>query len=500
MQWSCLPVHSIFALEIKQNHFSFSVIGKFDLTGGVAERRGDRAGGSGGLTNDNNNFPSLSSEEEGGYHLDTPPTVSLVSDIQPCGIEIEVKSEPGSLSSSSEKMVVSQTKSLSSASSDYKCLTESKSLEKNVLQVVDNLGADSSTDDQMSSGTFSQDEISPRFADLPPQLNVEKRRSLSTSELIRDPEPHTQPARRSSSIKDKTLSMEARSTSMASDGSDQEIPPTTPRSDPTASPESDGQARFVYDGDNEEKPNLGSEESEMSSESQLSTTQTTQQTISSCEDSKVTKLVTEESTSVFESVIKMSENVTANILEETKTITKSTKMEVEESVVSSCSDKSEEMMVKATDSTDQVSLTVVSTESSVVTSLTKTDSRTYSDVLKSDKYSESKQAATATTTVDSDRKRSIGAEAASEVLKTETVLQMVGSSSADEKSKKLSYSDVVKSDSSVGKPEEKEPEDPIADWGKPLGLPSPIRPSTPAKQQKRNNEEPVDTNKVRSEV
>ena len=429
--------------------------------------------------------------------MDTPPTVSLVSDIQPCGIEIEVKSEPASLSSSSEKMVVSQTKSLSSASSDYKCLTESKSLEKNVLQVVDNLGADSSTDDQMSSGTFSQDEISPRYADLPPQLNVEKRRSLSTSDM----DPPTQPARRSSSIKDKTLSMETRSTSIASDVSEQEIPPTTPRSDPTVSPESDAPGKFVYDG--------GNVDSEMSSESQLSTTQTTQQTISSCEDSKVTKLVTEESTSVFESVIKMSENVTANILEETKTITKSTKMEVEESVVSqkevsSCSDKSEEMLVKATDSTDQVSLTVVSTESSLMTSLTKTDtktdSRTYSDVLKSDKYSESKLAATSTTTVDSDSKRSIGAEAASEVLKTESVLQLVGSSSAEEKSKKLSYSDVVKSDSSVGKPEEKEPEDPIADWGKPLGLPSPIRPSTPAKQPKKNTEEPVDTNKVRWEV
>ena len=158
----------------------------------------------------------------------------------------------------------------------------------------------------------------------------------------------------------------------------------------------------------------------------------------------------------------------------------------------------------ATDSTDQVSLTVVSTESSLMTSLTKTDtktdSRTYSDVLKSDKYSESKLAATSSTTVDSDSKRSIGAEAASEVLKTESVLQLVGSSSAEEKSKKLSYSDVVKSDSSLGKPEEKEPEDPIADWGKPLGLPSPVRPSTPAKQPKKNTEEPVDTNKVRSEV
>ena len=128
MQWSYLPVHSIFALEIKQNHFSFSVIGKFDLNSGAAEQDGQTTGGT-----NNNNLPSLSSEEE-GYHMDTPPTVSLVSDIQPCGIEIEVKSEPASLSSSSEKMVVSQTKSLSSASSDYKCLTESKSLEKNVLR------------------------------------------------------------------------------------------------------------------------------------------------------------------------------------------------------------------------------------------------------------------------------------------------------------------------------------------------------------------------------
>ena len=178
LQWSCLPVHSIFAVEIKQNHFSFSVIGKFDLASGVAEQDGQTTGGS-----TNNNFPSLSSEGD-GYHMDTPPTVSLVSDIQPCGIEIEVKSEPPSLSSGSEKMAVSETKSLSSTSSDYKCLTESKSLEKNVLQVVDNLGADSSTDDQMSSGTFSQDEISPRFADLPLQLNVEKRRSEEWESML----------------------------------------------------------------------------------------------------------------------------------------------------------------------------------------------------------------------------------------------------------------------------------------------------------------------------
>ena len=93
----------IFALEIKQQYFSFSVIGKFDLNPGQ--------------TTDGGNFPSLSSSEE-GYHMDTPPTVSLVSDIQPCAIEIEVRSEPVSLTSNEEKMVLSETKSLSTASSD----------------------------------------------------------------------------------------------------------------------------------------------------------------------------------------------------------------------------------------------------------------------------------------------------------------------------------------------------------------------------------------------
>ena len=442
-------------------------------------------------TTDGANLASLSSEE--GYHMDTPPTVSLVSDIQPCGIEIDVRSEPTSLTSNSEQMIVSETKSVSTASSDYKCITESKSLDKNALHC-----ADSSTDDQMSSGTFSQDEISPRFADLPTQLNVEKRRSQSTSEVKTESD---QSLRRTSSVKDRTLSMETRSTSIASDVSD---PPTTPRSDPAASPGSEEAGKFVYEDTAVKCQSIygGSDDSEMSTESHLSTMQTTQHTVSSSEDSKVTKLVTEESTSVFESVIKLSENVTENILEETKTITKSTKMEVEESIVSqkevSSSDKSEENLLKATDSGDQVSqsFTVVSTESSVM--VTKTDTRTYSDVLKSDKYSDSKQPTT-TTPAETDSKTSIGAEAAGEVLKVESVHQMVGSSSqlaTDEKSKKLSYSEVVKSDSSVGKPEGQEKEDPIADWGKPLGLPSPVRPSTPAKQ-KRSHEETADTNKVR---
>ena len=249
---------------------------------------------------------------------------------------------------------------------------------------------------------------------------------------------------------------------------------------------------------------VGSEDSEMSSESHLSTLQTTQQTISSSEDSnaKVTTMVTEES--VFESVIKLSENVTENILEETKTITKSTKMAVEESIVlQEGADSSEEKLLKTEDSSaaenKTQSIKLVSTESSVM--VTKTDTRTYSDVLKSDKYSDSKQTLT-TASSSAQRKSSLGQQAAAEVLKTDSVLSMVGSSSQSssetDKTKKLSYSEVVKSESNKSQDKKDTKEDPIADWGKPLGLPSPIRPSTPAKQPKKTEDESVDTNKVYS--
>merc|ERR1712227_19759 len=198
----------------------------------------------------------------------------------------------------------------------YKVITDPQSLEKNsLLKATDILSADSGTDDQMSSGTFSQDEISPRYADLPTSLNMEKRRTQSSSDAPRINTETYQDLRRRSSVKDRTLSMETRSTSIASDASEQEIPPTTPRSDPTVSPGSD-QNKFVY-GDN--------------SNEKSSTDIMTQSIYVGSEESKVTTMVTEES-SVFESVIKMSENVTENILEETKTITKSTKMAVEESI------------------------------------------------------------------------------------------------------------------------------------------------------------------------
>merc|ERR1711892_1597968 len=487
-----------------------------------------------------NNFPSLDSSDTDGYHFATPPTMSLESDIQPCGIDIDtLKSDPLSLTSISEDILISESKSFSS-SSDYKVITEERSVSiekyssKNGHPISDNLAVDSGTDDQMSSGTFSQDEISPRFADLPQQLNVEKKRTFSSSDAYKRSTSDTLHQDLKKTTKDRSLSMETRSTSMTSDVSDQEIPPTTPRSDLTISPSSDAQVKFMY-GDNVEKASMdnmdimtqsiyvGSEandfDSEISSESHLSTVQTTQQKISSSEDSKVT--------SVFESVVKLSENVTENILEETKTITKSTKMAVEESFVSLKEEvasnlDSEEKLLKTKDVSDikidsrkeslnqkdasnekseSVLKTVVSKESSVM--VTKTDVRSYSDVLKSDKSFDSKQESV--TTIDSEKEKtsSIGKDAAIEVLKSENVLQLVVSkeeSSADNKSKKLSYSEVLKSDISVDKKDNKDKEDPIADWGKPLGLPSPIRPGTPAKQPKKTEEEPMDTNKAKEAI
>ena len=460
-------------------------------------------------------FPSLSSEEN-GYHMGTPPPISLDSDIQPCAVDtVDIQdSGPASLTT------VSDTVS-SSVSSDYKVITESESVEKcgsgtNNLLRTDILCAESSTDDQMSSGTFSQDEISPRYAELPESLSVEKRRTQSSSDAPRMPETFSELRRRSSASQkqDRTLSVETRSTSIASDASEQEIPPTTPRSDPgdVASPGSESQSKFDYDNTSAPEKSstdlmtqsiyVGSDDSEVSSESHLSTMQTTQQTISSSEDSnaKVTTMVTEES--VFESVIKLSENVTENILEETKTITKSTKMAVEESIVlQESTDSSEEKLLKTEDSSaadnKTQSIKLVSTESSVM--VTKTDTRTYSDVLKSDKYSDSKQTVTTSSSA-SQRKSSLGQQAAAEVLKTDSVLQMVGSSSKSssetDKAKKLSYSEVVKSENNKSQDKKDSNKDPIADWGKPLGLPSPIRPSTPAKQPKKNEDESVDSNKV----
>jgi len=64
----------------------------------------------------------------------------------------------------------------------------------------------------------------------------------------------------------------------------------------------------------------------------------------------------------------------------------------------------------------------------------------------------------------------------------------------------------AKENTSAQKPDDQdrnlsdEKADPISGWGKPLGLPSPIRPSTPAKHSRKNEEQSVDSNKSKASI
>ena len=350
-------------------------------------------------------------------------------------------------------------------SSDYKLPEASSGMEK----VVRQMALDSGTDDQASSGTFSQDDMSPRFADLPQQLAPSPQLARTTSAPITANDSTTENIFREvkSAKADRTLSMETRTTSIASDASEQEIPPSSPRSALTISPTPDASsaAKFVY-GETIEKSvtdsvdimtqsiYIGSEDcdSEISSESHQSVvSQTTQRKVSSTEDSNMKTTVKEEYV-VSEAVVKLSENVTENILEETKSITKKAEV-VSKEETKIDSEKSKETTIEKFVETRQEA------------------KMSYSEVVKAD----------------TSKSTSVAKEAVAEVLKTEPVLQLVDSKE-ETNGKKMSYSEVLKS--------EKSKDDPIADWGKPLGLPSPNRPATPAKQAKKTDEEPIDTNKV----
>merc|ERR1712209_294694 len=295
------------------------------------------------------------------------------------------------------------------------------------------MAVDSGTDDQASSGTFSQDDMSPRFADLPQQLAPSPQLARTTSAPITANDPTTDPFFRDvkSAKSDRTLSMETRTTSIASDVSEQEIPPTSPRSALTMSPTPDASpaAKFVYG-------------------------ETIEKSVTDYMD-----IMTQSIYIVSEEVVKLSENVTENILEETKSITKKAEV-VSKEETKIDSEKSKETTIEKFVETRQEA------------------KMSYSEVVKAD-TSKAKEST------------SVAKEAVAEVLKTEPLLQLVDSKeeNKDNAVKKLSYSEVLKS--------EKSKDDPIADWGKPLGLPSPNRPSTPAKQAKKTDEEPIDTNKTK---
>ena len=122
---------------------------------------------------------SLEDTNTSGFHFDTPPGVSLESEIQPCGINGNSthrtgSEEPSSLDSKSLE-VSSDLLSETTTSSEYKVLTEVSSIStetntKNEEGPKEILQVDSSTEDQMSSGTFSIDDNSPRYAELPAKL------------------------------------------------------------------------------------------------------------------------------------------------------------------------------------------------------------------------------------------------------------------------------------------------------------------------------------------
>merc|ERR1711971_571168 len=386
------------------------------------------------------------SSREDRYHFNTPPTISTTSEIEACAITPADKKDAKdktdedatqlSKKDNKEKEDENEEEEEEEPSSDYKIPEASSGMEKVVHR-------DSGTDDQASSGTFSQDDMSPRFADLPQQLA----RTASAPITANDPTRDNFFRDVKSAKKDRTLSMETRTTSIASDASEQEIPPSSPRSALTMSPTpgASSAAKFVY-GETIEKSvtdsvdimtqsiYIGSEDcdSEISSESHQSVvSQTTQRKVSSTEDSNVKTTVKEEYV-VSEAVVKLSENVTENILEETKSITK--KAEVvskEETKVDS--EKSKETTIEKFVETRQEA------------------KMSYSEVVKADTSKAVKSTTEST---------SVAKEAVAEVLKTEPVLQLVDSKEENKESstleKKMSYSEVLKS--------EKSKDDPIADW------------------------------------
>merc|ERR1711915_1056605 len=167
-------------------------------------------------------LPSLDSTYASGYHFETPPTMSMDSDVQPCGVD-------GSMSSRTTT-TVSEAFSEHTSSSEYKVLTEVSSISsetssKNVdiLKSIEQIDSE----DQMSSGTFSVDDSSPRYAELPSKLS-----NTEENSIVKKVE--------------KDMALDMRSTSITSNASEQEIPPTTPR-DELTSPTSMESENFTYE-------------------------------------------------------------------------------------------------------------------------------------------------------------------------------------------------------------------------------------------------------------
>merc|ERR1719266_1316587 len=145
------------------------------------------------------------SSRDDKYHFNTPPSISTESEIQACGIT------PVHSKGSRDAIKEDETEEDEEPSSDYKLPEASSGMEK----VVRQMALDSGTDDQASSGTFSQDDMSPRFADLPQQLDPSPQLARTTSAPITANDPTTDNFFKDvkAAKADRTLSMETRTTS-----------------------------------------------------------------------------------------------------------------------------------------------------------------------------------------------------------------------------------------------------------------------------------------------
>ena len=372
-------------------------------------------------------LPSLDSTYASGYHFDTPPAMSLESDIQPCGID-------GSISSRTTT-TISEAFSETTSSSEYKVLTEISSISSETssrnIEVLKHV-EQADSEDQLSSGTFSIDDSSPRYAELPTKLK---------NSIVEEDNQEEEPSKTKN---EKFMSLDMRSTSITSNASEQEIPSTTPRDDlisPTAE-----SVQFAF-GDNTDKL-------------------------------------------VHDTVDIMTQSMYLPTNEQMTGETITDKVSDNFSILDSIMDKTEMTSSVITVSKEKVESKTLNKNSSEKTEITSQIFKSEFDSFNvTDIHSEVVSASKEET-------KTVKEEVKTEVEFGQPSLPPV----EPEKSKLPETEEKIKAPAK--KPDDQSPstlvenEDPISGWGKPLGLPSPIRPNTPAKHSKKSEEQSADTNKV----
>lgn len=408
---------------------------------------------------------SMETSYGSGFHFDTPPPVSLESDIQPGGIEGNLTDKTaGTISSADSNSMDSKSVALLhetavSELSSSKVLTEVSSSATSGTSSQDKnkdvRSEEISSDEQMSSGTFSIEGGSPRFADLPPKLKP----VVCWSEV--DQDIQADPRRRMS----EKLSLDTRSVSNASDLSDAEIPSSTPRSDLTSPTQESG--NFIY-GDKGERFTTG-------------TVDIMTQSIYMYSDENDTE---EEcfQDNMLDSISQATDYLTSTVQQEGATsLNRNSKIVKADNVVEPEPEKDKNTKM-------------VSSLSETTTSATMFDekyaaafSTSYYEAQEENIYEQQYQESYEEQLVKTSRSHSI-------------LTDTKPSKNTPESPKPSSSVQPGGQEASSKSSEESSEKDPIAGWGKPLALPSPVRPSTPSKQSKKGDDPSVDTNKVKVDL